>query len=214
MLSVRNLSVSIGGASLLREISFDYYGGGMALMGPSGSGKTTLLKSLCGIHKKDTTGEIFWNNEPFHLLSIRERRIALCFQDALLLPHKNAFENASIGTTDLAFVEELFEVCEVAHLKKSYPATLSGGEAQRVSLIRGIASRPRMLLMDEVFSALDTILKYHVISRVKKILAREEIPFILVTHDILDINYCKQTVLLNNGQYILKPNGVSHESYL
>ena len=200
MLSVRNLSVSIGGASILQEVSFDYYEGGMALMGPSGSGKTTLLKALCGIQKEGTTGEILWNNEPLHPLLTRERRISLCFQDALLLPHKNAFENACIGTTDRVFVEELFETFEVAHLKKSYPATLSGGEAQRISLIRGIASRPRMLLMDEVFAALDTALKDRVISKTTSLLEREKIQYIMVTHDSTDLKYCNQQLHLQNGQ--------------
>src|SRR5690606_6374929 len=164
----------------------------LALVGESGSGKTTLLRLIAGLeHPHAGTmwlgGEIIVNGQK--TLAANKRKTAMVFQDYALFPHLNIFENVAFGLNVLTKKEielRVYETLELTGLKediKKYPHQLSGGQQQRVALARALAPRPMLLLMDEPFSNLDTILRDQVREEVQQIIKSVGITAILVTHD-------------------------------
>ena len=159
------------------------------LFGPSGAGKSTCLYVIAGLLKPafgqvtlgaqvllDSTRGVFM---PPHL-----RQVALVFQSLALFPHLTAEENVAYGMGNRsAGAKEWLERMRVRHLAARKPATFSGGEAQRVALARALASAPRVLLLDEPFSALDVPLRRELGQELKAQVAELKIPALLVTHD-------------------------------
>lgn len=167
----------------------------LALVGESGSGKTTLLRLIAGLEHPDG-GEIRLNGEVIvsgrKSLPTNKRKTGMVFQDYALFPHLTIFENVAFGLKGLKKKEaekRVFETIELTGLKedvKKYPHQLSGGQQQRVALARALAPRPELLLMDEPFSNLDTILRDQVREEVRQIIKTMGITAILVTHDTKD----------------------------
>lgn len=166
------------------------------VLGPSGSGKSTILGIVAGLVEpsrgKVTLGDEVWldttrgKNVPVHL-----RRVAYLFQHLALFPHMNALQNVCYpmrghGTTQeqTAKADALLGKLGVDHLRLRRPRTYSGGEAQRVALARALAMTPRVLLLDEPFSALDRELKVPLMSLVRQLADETRIPVIAVTHSI------------------------------
>ena len=130
----------------------------VALAGLSGSGKTTLLRILAGLEDAKGTLEIdnnIWLNEKFCLAS-QKREIGVVFQDYALFPNFSVLDNLLYVNKDKELANYLLKMTELEELKNRFPQTLSGGQKQRVSLCRALMNRPKILLMDEPLSALDS----------------------------------------------------------
>lgn len=162
------------------------------LLGPSGCGKSTLLRAIAGFQEL-SAGEIWLDNQ---LLSNHHDRvppehrgIGMVFQDIALFPHLTVSENIAFGLTDWSIaqqqgrIEELLELIGLVGLNTRYPHELSGGQQQRVALARAMAPKPKLLLLDEPFSGLDTELRGRLASEVRTILKSDGICSLLVTHD-------------------------------
>lgn len=198
ILSLNNISKKYrsGDKFAVDHVSFSLEKGEiLALVGESGSGKTTLLRLIAGLEHPDH-GEIKLDGKTIvsghQSLKPNKRKTGMVFQDYALFPHLNIFENVAFGLKGLKKKEaeqRVFETIELTGLKeniKKYPHQLSGGQQQRVALARALAPRPEILLMDEPFSNLDTILRDQVREEVRQIIKKIGITAILVTHDTKD----------------------------
>ncbi len=160
------------------------------IVGPSGSGKSTLLRLVAGLESLDA-GSIWLDGERVDQRDPRDRGLALVFQDPMLYPHLNVFENLAFGlrarrtarTEVEQRVGEAAAMLGVQDLLERAPATLSGGQKRRVALGRAIAVRPRLLLLDEPFSGLDTPLRASTRAELIDLQRRLGITMLLVTHD-------------------------------
>ena len=175
------------------DVEFAAPGGVTVIFGPSGSGKTTVLQCLAGLLQPDS-GAVSVGDAPlFDLarkinLAPQERRVGYVFQDLALFPHMTAAENIGFGIRSngderARMVRDILERFHIAHVASHRPDEISGGERQRVALARALVTRPRLLLLDEPFSALDDELKLAIIGDLKQWLEQNSIPVLFVTHD-------------------------------
>ncbi len=165
------------------------------LFGPSGSGKTTLLRLIAGLEQPDkgrvvVAGRVLFDGQID--LKPEQRRLGFVFQDYALFPWLTVQENILFGIPKrerqqisewMQILESTFQIHEMLH---KHPAQLSGGEAQRVALVRALAPRPELLLLDEPFSAVHGELRTQLRSFIKDVQRRWDIPVILVTHDLTE----------------------------
>jgi iron(III) transport system ATP-binding protein len=193
MLEVSHLAKSFGGAPVLRDVGFAVDAGALiAILGASGGGKTTLLRLIAGFERPDG-GEIRLGGEilagPGAFVPPERRGIGYVAQEGALFPHLCVADNITFGLKRAARraqarVEELLDLVD---LPRSYarraPQTLSGGEQQRVALARALAPGPRLVLLDEPFSALDAGLRAETRLAVARAIAAAGATAILVTHD-------------------------------
>ena len=170
-----------GEIEALKNISFDICEGEyISIIGPSGCGKSTLLSIISGLENK-TSGEIYIDGKIGYML-----------QKDNLLEWRTIYKNVLLGLEiqkentpeNRSYVEELLKKYGLYEFKDKYPTQLSGGMRQRVALIRTLAIRPKILLLDEAFSALDYQTRLMVTEDVYKILKAENITALMVTHDI------------------------------
>ncbi len=181
MLNCRNLSKKFE-RSLFDKLSINLEKGEiLAITGPSGCGKTTLLRCICGLEKLDS-GSIFLNGKEITNSPAEVRNIGLLFQKPVLYPHLSVSGNLSLASRD-NHDKALTEV-GLSGFGNRDVHTLSGGEGQRVALARALLANPRVLLLDEPFSALDSDLSLKLINDVRALLKSRECPAILVTHNI------------------------------
>ncbi len=183
------LDGKVGGSFALR-LAFEVPSSGVtALLGPSGSGKTSVLRALAGLDRIAGTiivdGQVWQDATSF--VPPELRRTGYVFQGAGLLPHLSVAANlayaerrAPPGPFDRATIVER---AGIAHLLDRLPARLSGGEAQRASIARALLGQPRLLLMDEPLSALDTDARGDLLDWLQSLLAEIAIPVFYVTHD-------------------------------
>jgi sulfonate transport system ATP-binding protein len=174
--SVRDLSKRFGNRIVLDELSLDIKAGEfVAMIGRSGSGKSTLLRALAGLDR-DVSGS----------MAVAEP-VAVAFQEPRLVPWKRVLDNVTLGlrVPDPARVaaEALAEV-ELTERTSAWPLTLSGGEAQRVSLARALVRSPSLLLLDEPFSALDALTTISMHRLVLRLWETHRPAVLLVTHDV------------------------------
>lgn len=197
MIEVRELRKSFGAAPAVDGISFEVQRGELlALVGASGSGKTTTLKMLNRL-LEPSSGSIRIagadiRNEPGHLL---RRSIGYTFQQVGLFPHLTVQENIGITPRLLGWepariaerVKELFELVELdAALGARWPASLSGGQAQRVGLARALAARPEVMLLDEPFGALDPMTRDRLQQSFYRLQRSLQLSVVFVTHDMTE----------------------------
>ncbi|TCS83150.1 ATP-binding cassette domain-containing protein [Tepidibacillus fermentans] len=186
----------------------------LVLFGPSGSGKTTILSIIAGLTKPDE-GKILFNQTTFFdsekkiNLPVQQRKIGCVFQDYALFPHMTVEQNILYGVKhqhlplDQNEYERLTSQLKVNHLLQRYPANLSGGEKQRVALARALITSPKLLLLDEPFSALDYDTRVEFRQELKRLHQLWQIPFILVTHDREEARILGDIILyLYQGQII------------
>lgn len=159
----------------------------LCLLGASGCGKTTLLKSIAGLQEIEK-GEILFNQQNLAKLPVEKRQIGVIFQDYALFPHLTVKENIAFGlqhksrTEKQNMIEKMTALVRLTGLLERYPYELSGGQQQRVAIARALACEPRLLLLDEPFSNIDSQVRYQMIDEIKEILKSQQIPAIFVTH--------------------------------
>ena len=153
----------------------------ISIVGPSGCGKTTLLRCICGLESLDS-GRIELEGTDITNLVAEKRGIGLIFQKPVMYPHLSVSGNLSLASK-YGHKSALNEVGLNGFENRSV-ANLSGGEAQRVALARALLANPKVLLLDEPFSALDSNLAKRLIVDVKKILKEKKCPGILVSHNL------------------------------
>ncbi len=164
----------------------------VCLLGPSGCGKSTTLRLAAGL-ERPVAGEIHIGSTcvvgPDHFIGAEDRRVGLVFQDYALFPHLNVLHNVTFGLDDIPKTERagiakpILARMGLEDYADKYPHMLSGGEQQRVALARALAPNPRLLLMDEPFSGLDTVLKDKVRDETFRLLKETGTTVLMVTHD-------------------------------
>ena len=191
MLSVVGLTVAYDGRTVLDHLDLDVADGEVvAVLGPSGCGKSTLLRVIAGLVRPDG-GSVRWDGEDLASVPVHRRGFGLMFQDNMLFPHRDVAANIAFGlrmarwskVDGRARVTELLAMVGLAGFEHRRVATLSGGEAQRVALARSLAPRPRLLLLDEPFGAIDRDLHDRLVIEVRELLFGLGTTTVLVTHD-------------------------------
>ena len=162
----------------------------ISIIGPSGCGKSTILSIIAGLEKK-TEGEIYIEGEQIDEIS---SKIGYMLQKDCLLEWRTIYDNVMFGLEikkiknkeNIQYAEELLKKYGLYEFKDKFPNQLSGGMRQRVALIRTLAVRPKILLLDEAFSALDYQTRIKVTVDIYQILKKEKITTVMVTHDITE----------------------------
>lgn len=193
MLKVQNLTIE----PLFRQVNFCVPRGEIVtLMGPSGSGKSTLFSWMVGALSSDfkAQGELWLDERRCDTLPVETRGLGILFQDALLFDHFSVGQNLMLalpsrikGEARRERVEQALRSAGLENYSASDPATLSGGERARVSLLRALLAEPQALLLDEPFSRLDKALRTTFRTWVFDAVRARNIPVVLVTHDEEDI---------------------------
>ncbi len=177
------------------------------LFGPSGSGKTTILRSIAGIVEPDSgrievAGRLYFDSGKKVNVPIQSRNVGFVFQEYLLFPHLSALQNVAYGirsSTPKARREralDLLNLLGIDHAADRRPQQLSGGEQQRVTLARALASDPVILLLDEPMSALDGETRVHLLGELVELQRKSQIPFLYVTHSPADAVRLGDTIIL------------------
>lgn len=180
------------------------------LLGPSGCGKSTLLRAIAGFEAL-SHGVIQVNGQVVDdtrtVITAEQRSVGMVFQDIALFPHLTVAQNIAFGLKGFSNeqkkqrVKELLELIDLPDMAERFPSALSGGQQQRVALARSLAPKPKLLLMDEPFSGLDATLKETLVPEIRRILLKEQITALVVTHDQLEaFALADQICLMNQGQ--------------
>jgi len=207
-LEVRNISKSyrVNGAPIevLHDVSLDVAAGEfMSILGPSGCGKSTLLRLISGL-ERDYRGSIDQDGESITGTSLDR---GIVFQEPRLFPWATVWQNIALGLKNAPISESAKRESIAAHITlvgldgfaDAYPHQLSGGMAQRTAIARGLVNRPRLLLLDEPFGALDALTRARLQIELQRIWAHEKITMILVTHDV------DEAVFLGDRVVVLAP---------
>ncbi len=191
MLEVNGLFVDIKGQPILKGVDFSVKSGElMGLLGPSGCGKSTLLKAVAGI-LPPKSGSILIGGEDMANVPPHKRGTVIVFQDMRLFPNMTALENVAFPIKmrgvpkrqRLEQAEQLMKSVQLCGLERRRINELSGGQQQRVALARALAAQPRLLLLDEPFTALDNELKEEIRALVLELHKKFRTTTVLVTHD-------------------------------
>jgi putative thiamine transport system ATP-binding protein len=193
-LALRDVTLSVADKKLLGPLSLDVAPGAVAtIMGPSGSGKSSLLAYLCGTLDPafTATGKATLDGADLAGLAPEKRRIGILFQDDLLFPHLSvagnlAFAIPANAPDRKARINAALAEAELDGYGDRDPATLSGGQRARVSLMRALLAEPRAILLDEPFSKLDADLRGKMREFVFAHISTRRIPCLMVTHDEAD----------------------------
>ena len=184
----------------------------VSIFGKSGSGKTTILRCIAGLETPDK-GQIKFKNEIWFSskeninLPTQKRNIGFVFQQPTLFPNMTVEENIKFAMKeeDKNFFEKLVSIAKIENLLYRYPQKLSGGEKQKVSVIRAIARKPDILLLDEPFTALDFETKFEIWEEIKVLSKELDFYTILVSHDIFEVvKFINQVFYLQNGNIMKK----------
>tara|TARA_B100000925_G_scaffold120447_1_gene89501 strand:+ start:920 stop:1840 length:921 start_codon:yes stop_codon:yes gene_type:complete len=201
-LQVNNLSKKYDEKLVLENITFQQKEGEIiSLIGTSGIGKSTLLKCLSGLTNINS-GSVVLNGDKIHKQEASFRKIAYVFQESPLFPHINVIDNIlfNLSEYDQEKLNHLLEKTEVKALVKRFPYELSGGENQRVAIVRSLIRNPDLLLLDEPFSNLDTVNKRYVKEIVFEIIKESNLTTIIVNHDIEEsLEISDRIMIINNG---------------
>jgi molybdate transport system ATP-binding protein len=180
------------------DAHFEVPAGITVLFGPSGSGKSTTLAAIAGLIHADAGrialgGQVWFDSKAGVDLPPHRRGVSYVFQSGALFPHLTAIQNVAYGiarslprATRLARAREMLERMKVGHLADRKPRTFSGGETQRVALARGFARSPRLVLLDEAFSAMDRQLRQALCADARAAIVDLGIPAIVVTHRMME----------------------------
>jgi sulfate transport system ATP-binding protein len=208
-ISVRNVSKRFNSVVALADVSLEIPSGSLlALLGPSGSGKTTLLRVIAGLEVPDQ-GSILLDGEDITDYSARDRKVGFVFQHYALFRHMTIAENVAYGlkvrgvkkAEREARVNELLKLIRLEGLGHRYPSQLSGGQRQRIALIRALAARPNVLLLDEPFGALDAKVRQELRQWLRRLHDEIQVTSVFVTHDQEEaFEVADHVVVMNNGK--------------
>ena len=214
-IQVEHISKQYGSFTALADVSLTIGDGELlALLGPSGSGKTTLLRIIAGLESSDE-GSILLHGEESTQHSASRRGIGFVFQHYALFRHMTISENVAFGLRvqsrqtrpsrrDIRErVLELLRLVQLDSYAKMYPEQLSGGQRQRVALARALATKPRVLLLDEPFSALDAKVRKELREWMRRIHDELRVTTVLVTHDQEEaLEVADRVAILNQGRLV------------
>lgn len=199
------------------EVSFYSHENSMGILGESGSGKSMTLKCIAGIEDPDEgrivlDGTVLFDSEKKINIPPQRRNVGYLFQNYALFPSMTVEDNIGIGVKGnkqckIKTVREQVKRFHLEGLEKRYPSQLSGGQQQRVALARIMAYNPQIIMLDEPFSALDSLLKDILHKELLEILSDYEGKVIMVSHDRDEIfKFCKILSIMEHGKVIMKGN--------
>ncbi|MFQ6551436.1 ATP-binding cassette domain-containing protein [Aestuariibius insulae] len=203
-LTLENIEIWKGDTLLVAFDDTIHPGEVFSVMGPSGSGKSTLLAYLTGTLPLEfkAQGRVILNGRDVTDLPTMDRRIGLLFQDDLLFPHMSVFENLAFGlrpggtrTDRSERVRSALRAIDLPDAGDRDPATLSGGQKARVSLMRMLLSEPEAVLLDEPFSKLDSELRDQIRTFVFDMAVERALPVMMVTHEPADVQAAPGRIL-------------------
>ncbi|MEK6199701.1 MULTISPECIES: sulfate ABC transporter ATP-binding protein [unclassified Psychrobacter] len=211
-IEIRNVNKNFGNFTALDNINITVPTGKLTtLLGPSGCGKTTLLRIIAGLEYADS-GQILFDELDVTNTPVQKRHIGFMFQHYALFRHKNIADNIAFGLTLLPKnerpskadinkrVAELLDLVQLPQLANAYPHQLSGGQRQRIALARALAVKPKLLLLDEPFGALDAKVRKELRTWLKDIHHDLGITSIMVTHDQEEARAVSdEIVVMNHG---------------
>jgi NitT/TauT family transport system ATP-binding protein len=205
LVAMRNVSKSFSSGTLaLSEMSLTVQGGEfVSLLGPSGCGKSTALRIIAGLGDV-TTGDIDWPSSRINSKGLPEGDISFVFQEPTLMPWQTVFGNVYLplrltGMSKAAARESIMTCLDMVGLKdfaEAYPRELSGGMKMRVSIARALVTKPKLLLMDEPFAALDEITRQKLNDDVLRLWRETGITVIFVTHSVFESAYLSNRIVV------------------
>jgi molybdate transport system ATP-binding protein len=205
MLDVR-LNKMLGPMEL--DVAFTHDEGVLILFGRSGAGKTSILRMIAGFDRPERGAVRFadqtWSDTRARVnRSVQSRGVGFMFQTHNLFPHMTARQNVAYAARDQTEIDGWLERFGVGHLGDRYPARLSGGEQQRVAIIRALVARPRLLLMDEPLSSVDMATRTVLLSELRDMQRASGVPMIYVTHSVSEAYGLGDRVLvLDQGKVV------------
>ena len=194
----------------------------LALVGPSGAGKTSFLRMLAGLMRPQagrvTVGDAVWcDTERGIFLPPSQRHVGMVFQQYALMPHLSALDNVALALLHLPRPQRLARAREwlervrlSAEQQLRRPAALSGGQQQRVAVARALAREPRLLLLDEPFSAVDQMNRHNLYPLLADLRKDIHIPMVLVTHDLAEARMLADTLVVMDGGQVLQQGSPAH----
>ncbi|MGP4714255.1 MULTISPECIES: sulfate/molybdate ABC transporter ATP-binding protein [unclassified Psychrobacter] len=212
-IEIRDVNKTFGKFTALDNINITVPTGKLTtLLGPSGCGKTTLLRIIAGLEYADS-GQILFDGLDVTNTPVQKRHIGFMFQHYALFRHKNIADNIAFGLTLLPKNErpskteikqrvvDLLDLVQLPQLANAYPHQLSGGQRQRIALARALAVKPKLLLLDEPFGALDAKVRKELRTWLKNIHHELGITSIMVTHDQEEARAVSdEIVVMNQGR--------------
>jgi sulfate/thiosulfate transport system ATP-binding protein len=208
-IEVRNISKRFGDFQALEDVSIDVASGSLtALLGPSGSGKSTLLRIIAGLEWPDA-GEIRLAGEDATVLAPQKRKVGFVFQHYAAFKHMTVRDNVAFGlkvrkrpSAEIkARVAELLELVQLEGFGDRFPAQLSGGQRQRMALARALAPKPKVLLLDEPFGALDARVRAELRTWLRRLHDETHTTTVFVTHDQEEaMDVADSVVVMNRGR--------------
>ncbi len=216
LFKIENIKKNFSGLEVLKGISFSLEEGEQyVIRGPSGSGKSTLFYLLGGLDRP-TTGHIYLEGKDLYAMNddelaiFRNKFVGFVFQFHFLLPSMNCLDNillpAKIGSHDINEVKEFVisssQILGVEHCLKKFPYEISGGEQQRVNIIRALSLRPKLILCDEPTGSLDSKNSQTVVSLLKELAQKHASTLVVVTHDDNVARQFQNHFELNDGQLV------------
>jgi sulfate transport system ATP-binding protein len=206
---VERLTKRFGAFHAVDDVSFSVATGELvALLGPSGGGKSTILRIIAGLERADV-GTVAIEEERVEHLDARERRVGFVFQHYALFRHMNVRENVAFGLQVAGVkgaerrerVDELLALIGLQGFGDRMPSQLSGGQRQRVALARALAPRPRLLLLDEPFAAIDAKVRQELRSWLRALHDETHVTSVFVTHDQDEaFALADRVIILNQGR--------------
>lgn len=208
MILIKNFNLSIDKFKLnninLLIASNDIF----AILGKTGSGKTMLLESIAGFYQGDT-GTVYIHGTDVVTIKPESRQIGFVYQDFGLFPHMTVYENIRYGLRMHRVdkkkcdnvINEIIQILKIEHVINQYPGTLSGGERQRTAIARVLVLNPRIILMDEPFSALDPNTREQMYELIENIHSKYGCTIVFVTHNFYEAQrIAKRIGIMVNGE--------------
>lgn len=203
MLTIENLNLTLNQQPILHDITLAVTNGTItSLIGPSGAGKSSLLRCIAGfVHYN---GTITLNERNLQDIPTAQRNLGYVEQDNTLLPHLSVVENIMyplrLRRRPRSEMQQkanvLMQQFHMQHLAHHWPHQLSGGEQRRVMLARTLIYDPSMLLFDEPFAGVDTLVRVELVKLLKALLPQRTIPVLYVTHDLAEAQFISSTAMV------------------
>jgi sulfate transport system ATP-binding protein len=208
-IAVHHLTKKFNGFTAVDDVSFNVETGELiAVLGPSGSGKSTLLRIIAGLEIPDS-GEIHLTGKETTLSTPQERNVGFVFQHYALFKHMTLFDNIAfalkvrkVSKNEItARVNELLELVQLKGLEHRFPSQISGGQRQRVAVARALAARPKVLLLDEPFGALDAKVREELRRWILELHEQTHVTTLFVTHDQHEaLEIANKIFVMNKGR--------------